>query len=92
MGRYRKRPVVIDAFQWGGGGSNWPHWLTEARPLWSEEQWVPEANATLIAKMMIPTLEGVMTAYPGDWIIRGIKGEVYPCKPDIFAATYEVAE
>lgn len=37
----------------------------------------------------IGTLEGVMAAAPGDWIIRGIKGEIYPCKPDIFAATYE---
>jgi len=40
----------------------------------------------------IPTLEGVMHASPGDWIIRGIQGELYPCKPDIFAATYEPAE
>jgi hypothetical protein len=40
----------------------------------------------------IGTLEGVMAAAPGDWIIRGIKGEIYPCKPDIFAATYEAVE
>jgi hypothetical protein len=37
----------------------------------------------------IPTLEGVVVASPGDWIIRGVKGEFYPCKPDIFEATYE---
>lgn len=40
---------------------------------------------------LIQTLEGVMRAYPGDWIIRGVKGELYPCKPDIFDATYEPA-
>jgi hypothetical protein len=39
--------------------------------------------------LLIPTLEGDMLAVPGDWIIRGIKGEFYPCKPDIFEATYE---
>ncbi|HLE04564.1 MAG TPA: hypothetical protein VI729_08150 [Anaerolineales bacterium] len=40
----------------------------------------------------IPTLEGTMRCDPGDWIIRGVKGEVYPCKPDIFEATYEEVE
>lgn len=39
--------------------------------------------------MLVPTLEGVMVARPGDWIIQGVKGEFYPCKPDIFAATYD---
>lgn len=42
--------------------------------------------------MLIDTLEGVMRADPGDWIIRGVKGELYPCKPDIFAATYDPAD
>lgn len=42
--------------------------------------------------MYIDTLEGRMTAYPGDWIITGVKGERYPCKPDIFDATYEAVE
>lgn len=41
--------------------------------------------------LIINTLEGQMTALPGDWIIRGVKGEIYPCKPDIFASTYERA-
>jgi hypothetical protein len=41
--------------------------------------------------LMIGTLEGTMVAKPGDWIIRGVKGELYPCKPDIFAATYDAA-
>ncbi|ASE38409.1 hypothetical protein [Brevundimonas vesicularis] len=43
-------------------------------------------------KLYIGTLEGTLTASPGDWIIRGVKGELYPCKPDIFRATYEPAE
>lgn len=43
-------------------------------------------------KISIDTLEGVITASPGDWVIRGVQGEFYPCKPDIFAATYERAE
>lgn len=42
--------------------------------------------------MQISTLEGVMQANPGDWIITGVKGEMYPCKPDIFEATYEPAD
>lgn len=42
--------------------------------------------------LLIGTLEGAHRAIPGDWIIRGVKGELYPCKPDIFAATYEAAE
>ena len=43
-------------------------------------------------ELHIPTLEGAMTASPGDWIIRGVQGEFYPCKPDIFAETYEPVE
>ena len=59
--RYRKKPVVIEAFQ-------------------TDEE------------IYIETLEGVMKANPGDWIIRGVRGELYPCKPDVFAATYEKAD
>ena len=44
---------------------------------------------TINGAVYIETLEGVMRADPGDWIIQGVKGEVYPCKPDIFTATYE---
>ena len=44
------------------------------------------------AMQLVGTLEGVMQAKPGDWIIRGVQGEFYPCKPDIFAATYEPAD
>lgn len=51
---------------------------------------VIEAEQTAVS-VQIPTLEGVMTANPGDWIITGVNGERYPCKPDIFEKTYEPA-
>lgn len=79
MPQYRKKPVVIDAVLWDGD-------LTTIEPLASYGQ--VEQNLGEKA-LLIPTLEGVMRAEVGDWIIRGIKGELYPCKPDIFAATYE---
>lgn len=83
--KFRKKPVVIEAWQFKGeDGLSWPRWLHDYRCqdgrvcFWES-----------VPHMVIPTLEGLMIASPGDWIIRGIKGEVYPCKPDIFAATYE---
>lgn len=83
--RFRKRPVVIDAVQFGGSypEGDLPEW------------WSIACHKGTITRdgdldlLYIKTLEGEMTARPGDWIIRGIQGELYPCKPDIFAATYE---
>jgi hypothetical protein len=80
MKKYRKKPIVIDAVRFDPSGSNRN---TIAR--------LPNVAAEPDGTLSIHTLEGVMTAYPGDWIIRGIKGEVYPCKADIFEATYESA-
>ncbi len=76
---------------------NWeplPEWLP--RPLRTvEEAGVTLSNPGSVTRdgevLLIATLEGVMRAEPGDWIIRGVKGEIYPCKPDIFAATYDPA-
>jgi hypothetical protein len=87
MNKFRKKPVVIEAFEWK---PNAP--MTADVPLWYDEACMarnayPESDGTLSIK----TLEGTMVAQPGDWIIRGVKGEIYPCKPDIFAATYECA-
>lgn len=91
VGSYRKRPVTIQATQWTGGQ------IDALRVM----KWINSGGgyALLAAdehnimideyKIMIETLEGVMWARVGDWIIRGVKGEYYPCKPDIFAATYE---
>ena len=52
----------------------------------------PERSTGRVTALYIGTLEGIHRAEPGDYIIRGVKGELYPCKPDIFAATYEPAE
>jgi hypothetical protein len=88
--KYRKKPVVVEAVQWSG--SNWHEMLA-----WAE--WEDSADARSLARLSflstsgdllrIRTLEGTMTASPGDWVIRGVVGEFYPCKPDIFEATYE---
>ena len=79
--RFRKKPVVIEAAQWNGKN------LSELSE-WSGREWdvVPDGEVNLLAVL---TLEGVMFARPGDWIIRGVAGEFYPCKPAIFAETYE---
>lgn len=91
MTKYRKKPVVIDAFKWTGGHDQTedPEWIVEA--IKKGEVWFI-GNGTERVALQIDTLEGVMTANRGDYIIRGIQGEIYPCKPDIFEATYEVVE
>jgi len=88
--QFRKKPVVIEAMQWDGNqfvGSP-PDWIGDAI------NQRPGAEGSIIRigdEVRIATLEGDMATKPGDWIIRGVKGELYPCKPDIFAATYEPA-
>lgn len=93
MARFRKRPVEIDAHQWTGDWEALDAWLVSL----GYEPWVSAADDGTAMwvdddddrKLVIPTLEGDMTASPNDWIIRGIQGEFYPCKPDIFTETYE---
>jgi hypothetical protein len=91
--KFRKKPVVIEAFQmtkerrWDN--SEWPNWLHEA--------WNTEGEGSLYCvdggeTLFIGTLEGVYTVTWDDWIIQGVKGELYACKPDIFEMTYEVDE
>lgn len=75
--RYRKRPVVIEAVRWFGGNTR------EILSFCGGDAY--EKNGALC----IDTLEGTLRASVGDYIIKGVNGEVYPCKPDIFAATYE---
>lgn len=90
MSAWRKRPVVIEAFKWTGGPDQTedPAWIIAA----IEGGSVRFADSgTPHVSLLIDTLEGTHRANPGDWIIRGVKGELYPCKPDIFAATYEPA-
>ncbi len=82
MLKFRKKPVVVEARQWEGLHSK------EELALWL--RWLPISVGFVGEDLSIKTLEGVMIAKPGDWIIRGIAGEFYPCKPDIFEATYEL--
>lgn len=77
---FRKKTVVISAIQFDGTEESISSDLSAGEYVWDS------ANMHLF----INTLEGTLTASPGDWIIRGVKGEVYPCKPDIFEQTYEV--
>lgn len=93
--QYRKKPVVIEAMQWDGSAES-------ATPI---IDWARDSDGAairyhqhlmdggLIAHpdpyLWVDTLEGRMIANPGDWIIKGVNGEFYPCKPDIFEKTYE---
>ena len=76
MSKYRKKPIVIDVWHFERG-VDIPVWVAQA------------AHDLGDGNLSIQTLEGLMVAKPGDWIIKGVAGEVYPCKPDIFEATYE---
>lgn len=92
---YRKKPVVISAVQWSGDPAvnhETPEWYVQAIREQAIRFKLGERAEDKTALALIETLEGLMTAQPGDWIIRGVKGEIYPCKPDIFAATYEPVE
>jgi hypothetical protein len=83
MAKFRKKPVAIEAVQFDGSPQT-AQAVTEFAGKWAQ----PHADGSLT----IHTLEGPLSASVGDWIIRGVKGEFYPCKPDIFAATYEPVE
>lgn len=87
MGRYRKRPVVIEAVQWTGTNADDVLGFTLGRASVRDESYRRVGSNERV--LVIETLEGDMRAEPGDWIICGVKGEFYPCKPDIFSATYE---
>lgn len=102
--KYRKRPVVIEAVKFDGvemvddtqvpmfDGSfdALPVWLDDA--LSTNPKYERSAHLNDAGKIEIVTLEGRVEASVGDYIIRGVQGELYPCKPDIFAATYEAGE
>ena len=81
MPYYRKIPVVIEAVQWFKDGDHPAVFVhTIGGQVWVNGQ------------AYVETLEGRHLVTPGDWIIKGVKGEFYPCKPDIFEATYEPAD
>ena len=105
MPKFRKKPVVIEARQLTGDAAEWHgvyQWI-ETNTLGSFEPLsvidgsspYPASGVSIDprdVRLIISTLEGLHWADPGDWIIRGVQGEFYPCKPDIFNATYEPAE
>lgn len=95
--KYRKKPVVVEAVQ-----LTWDTWkemcdhagvgrLAEGKPegchVGPDGKQTADCNGRI--GLLIPTLEGLMLGVEGDYIIRGVKGELYPCKPDIFEATYD---
>ena len=99
MAKFRKKPVVIEAFQMTAerrnDNSEWPTWLNQAwkrtpgaNAVWIDKDYTPSENDYL-SDLVCGTLEGVHRISWDDWIIQGVKGEIYPCKPDIFVATYE---
>ena len=91
--KFRKKPVVIDAFCLGM--DSMPDWFLDARSADTLRTFAAGTGNPFddpLTHAEIYTLEGVMRADRGDYIIRGVKGELYPCKPDIFEATYERAE
>lgn len=83
MAKYRKKPVIIEAYQWCNETA--PQWINDAyregKIIYREQAGQP--------LLEIYTLEGLMIAEEHDYIIKGVKGEIYPCKPDIFELTYE---
>ena len=95
--KFRKKPVVIEAFQMTeerrASNADWPEWMHQAWQLDREAPGSlhPTEEGAGDGTLSIGTLEGPHLVSWGDWIIRGVKGELYPCKPDIFEATYEAA-
>lgn len=90
MPKFRKKPVIVNAFQMTAlrrmNRSAWPDWLLKAL----------ETGSGVVGSLFLAgpdtfiiTLEGIERVSDDDWIIQGVKGELYPCKPDIFELTYE---
>ena len=107
MSKFRKKPVVIDAVQIDTkdrasvaallaamgitlGSFEMP--VVAGKACWWRQSYPNGMEKSPVYSLIIPTLEGEMEARDGDWIIRGVAGEFYPCKPDIFAATYDAVE
>lgn len=84
--KFRKKPIVIEAIQWNGSVES----IDKINSRFGADvKYYADTGGVYVSCI---TLEGPLTVSPNDWIIKGIKGEIYPCKPDIFAATYEPVE
>lgn len=105
MSKYRKKPVVIEATQWFKNGDHPQDHLRRSdgqsegqlvrrfrRPDVSDGKVCEHCGEVMLLHGWIDTLEGGHIVCPGDWIITGVKNETYPCKPDVFEATYEPVE
>lgn len=86
MPKYRKKPIVIEAVRWTGDNWNAVIYFCGKAVRGDQETLVQDGTRMPV---FIKTLEGEMRAELGDWIIKGVNGEFYPCKPDIFEKTYE---
>lgn len=97
MAKYRKKPVVINAIKWTGKNVYEIYSFINGKPnnnscKMAEDRWYDYENSHKDKKWDLKTLESdeeTQRADVGDWIIKGVKGEFYPCKPDIFKMTYE---
>ncbi|MDR0482788.1 MAG: hypothetical protein LBH13_06505 [Cellulomonadaceae bacterium] len=93
--KFRKRPVIIEAMRWDGDltTAQWiARWARGHCGFMNIGDPVVVTDDPCGIYISVRTLEGTMHAQQGDWIIKGLQGEFYPCKPDIFAATYEEAD
>ena len=88
MAKYRKKPVIIEANQFTDDMKEVVYHWASAQQMNIQPSFSDEGKPILL----IPTLEGEMTCQINDWLIRGVNGEFYPCKPDIFEKTYEKVE
>jgi len=90
MSKWQKKPLVIEAFKWTGSLGT----REESAPPWFTDAICTEDISFVLGtdQLSIETLEGTFFVSPGDYVIRGINGELYPCKPDIFHKTYDKVE
>ena len=90
MAKYRKKPVVVEAIQFDGTSKSAEQitlkWASKISPEFGNTK---ETHDVWTGRLICHTLEGPLPAIAYDWIIEGIKGEIYPCKPDVFVMTYE---
>lgn len=91
--KFRKKPIIIEAMQWDGTMEGYDDLQAWARShdLVFVQHSPPKSFDTLFS-VRIKTLEGILYISANDWVIRGVKGELYPCKPDIFEKSYDACE
>ena len=88
MSKFRKKPAIIEAIQWNGDWDSMEQIEKELNVITLQRS--GRQNINWVESWNIKTLEGMHVVSPNDWVIKGIKGECYPCKPDIFEATYKL--